>query len=63
MFQREDDTIEHQADVEEVIRNVIDEEVGEVGEITPIVFLTQEEYDELDPPVSGTLYLIPVEPG
>lgn len=50
--QRSTDIIEHQYETEQVIRDVIAEEVP------PIVFLSQEEYDVLDPPVEGTLYYI-----
>jgi hypothetical protein len=52
MPQDDNDTILHQDAVEAVIEDVIEENV------VPIIVLTQEEYDDLDPPDPSTLYMI-----
>ena len=51
--QRRNDIIPNQKLTEEVINQRFEEK---------IVQLTQEEYDALDPPVEGTIYLIVEEP-
>jgi hypothetical protein len=40
------------------VRDEIDDRIPKTADITAIVKITQSAYDELDPPVATTLYII-----